>query len=55
MHRFRPGPLLLLVLLCSISASAQQPTSTPAALTSDPQAVALVQRAIVALTDRRLP
>jgi hypothetical protein len=50
MHRFRPGPLLLFCLFCSVSASAQQPTSTTPPPTSDPQAVALVQRSLAALT-----
>lgn len=50
MQRFRPGPLLLLLLLCSASASAQQPASTATVPGSDPQAVALVQRALAALT-----
>ena len=50
MDRFRPGPLLLLFLLCSLSASAQQPVSTAAPPTSDPQAVALLQNSLAALT-----
>ncbi len=50
MRRFRSGPLLLLCLICSVSASAQQSTSTSAAPTSDPQAVALVHRSLAELT-----
>ncbi len=50
MRSFRPGLLLLLCFVCSASISAQQPTSTSASTpTSDPQAVALVERALSAL------
>lgn len=50
MHRFRPGPLLLLSLLCSVSTSAQQPASTATPGPQTPQAATILQQSIAALT-----
>jgi len=51
MRPFRPGLLLFVLLVHSLSLSAQQTTSTSSPpATSDPQAVALLQRSLSALT-----
>jgi len=51
MRYFRPGLLIFVCFVCAASVSAQQSTSaSPPTPASDPQAVALVQRALVALT-----
>ncbi len=50
MRPFRPWLLLFLCFVCSASLSAQSTSSSAPAATSDPQAVALLQSALSALT-----